>query len=261
MSLASLFTGLRARRELGFIPYFTAGYPSVEASLDFIEAAERAGANAIEIGLPFSDPVADGPVIQASSQAALDAGFRPIRFLEALAGRPAKAPRIVMSYLNPLLALGDEGFMRLQRASVEGLVVPDLPLEEAPLLRESAARVGIDLALLAAPTTTAERLALIAREARGFIYAVGVMGPTGARRELDPALPALLARLRAATDLPVAAGFGLSRPEHLAALTGLADAAIVGSRLVAAIRDGEDLKSLLQSFKSSTTPSLQESRC
>lgn len=252
MSLAPLFAAVRARREMAFIPYVTAGYPTVERSLDLIDEAAVAGADAIEIGLPFSDPVADGPTIQFASHEALVAGFRTRVFLEALSVRESPCPRIVMTYLNPLLALGEQALPLLARARVQALVIPDLPAEEAEAFSAAAATHGIDVVLLVSPTSSDERLRRIGAASRGFVYVVGVVGTTGARRDADPELPRILARVRATTALPLVAGFGLSEPAHLSALVGHADGAIVGSRLVDAIRNGEDVSSLIRSFKQAT---------
>lgn len=249
MTLARMFEGTKARGELAFIPYLTAGYPSIEASLDLIDTAAEAGADAVEIGLPFSDPVADGPTIQFASHEALQKGFRTRAFLKALSVRERGCPRILMTYLNPLLALGPRVFSTLAEAGVSAVVIPDLPEEEAAVLSTDAARSGIDLVLLAAPTSSEERLRRIGLASRGFVYVVGVVGTTGARREADPALPQVLDRVRPATSLPLVAGFGLSEPSHLQPITAHADGAIVGSRLVDAIRRGEDFAALIRSFK------------
>jgi tryptophan synthase alpha chain len=252
MTLAGMFEATRARQEIALIPYVTAGYPSVDASLDLIAAAAAAGADAVEIGLPFSDPVADGPTIQFASHEALRAGFRSRLFIEALAARPSAGPLIVMTYLNPLLALGSGAFESLARAGVVGLVVPDLPESEAASISAEAERFGIDLILLVAPTSSDEALGRIGKASRGFLYVVGVVGTTGARAAADPALPAVLRRARACTALPLVAGFGLSEPSHIHALRDAADGAIVGSRLVDAIRQGENFAALIQSFKQAT---------
>ena len=249
MTMAGMFASTRDRDEIALIPYVTAGYPTVAASLDFIEMAAGAGADAVEIGLPFSDPVADGPTIQFSSHEALQNGFRTRTFLEELARRPRSCPRILMTYLNPLLALGPEAFSTLARAGVSALVVPDLPEEEAGGVSADAARFGIDLVLLVAPTSTLARLRQIASASRGFVYVVGVVGPTGARRDAHPGLPDVVARVRGLTSLPLVVGFGLSDPSHVRALTAHADGPIVGSRLVDAIRQGEDFAALIHSFK------------
>ncbi|MEO8499377.1 MAG: tryptophan synthase subunit alpha [Vicinamibacteria bacterium] len=249
MTLAQMFAATKARQEMALIPYVTAGYPSLAASLDFIENAEEAGADAVEVGLPFSDPVADGPTIQFASHAALQSGFKTRTFLDALAARRRSGPLILMTYLNPLLALGSAAFSTLAAAGVCALVVPDLPEDEASSMSEEAARLGIDLVLLVAPTSSDQRLRRIGSISRGFVYVVGVVGTTGARREADPALPGILSRVRAATTLPLVAGFGLSEPSHIAAINAHADGAIVGSRLVEAIRHGEDFAALVRSFK------------
>lgn len=252
MSMARVFEATRARNEIALIPYLTAGYPSVTESLDFIELAAAQGADAIEVGLPFSDPVADGPTIQASSHEALQNGFRTRPFLDALSKRPRVCPLIVMTYLNPLLALGPEAFSRLSEAGAKGVVIPDLSEEEASSFQAVAASSGIDLVLLAAPTSSQARLRRIGSASRGFVYVVGVVGTTGARREADPELPRILDRVRATTSLPLVAGFGLSDPSHIRAITAHADGAIVGSRLVEAIRQRENFAALIHSFKQAT---------
>jgi tryptophan synthase alpha chain len=249
MTMAQVFEATRSRREIALIPYVTAGYPAVEASLDFVEMAAEAGADAVEIGLPFSDPVADGPTIQFASHQSLQAGFRMRPFLEALAIRKRPCPLIVMTYLNPLLALGGDVFSRLAVAGVCAVVVPDLPEEESAAFTAEGARFGIDVVLLVAPTSSPQRLRRIGAASRGFVYVVGVVGTTGARREADPELPHILDRVRAAAPLPLVAGFGLSEPSHVRAITAHADGAIVGSRLVEAIRQGEDFGALVRSFK------------
>src|SRR5262245_15704625 len=201
MTMAQAFERARGRNEMALIPYVTAGYPNTTASLAFLDAAVAAGADAIEIGLPFSDPVADGPTIQYASHEALKNGFRPRPFLEALARRARTRPIVLMTYLNPLLALGERGFDLLAASGVVALVVPDLPESESQAVSSDAARAGIDLVLLASPTSSAVSLTRIGAGARGFVYVVGVVGTTGTRSEIDPALPATLARTRAVTTL------------------------------------------------------------
>ena len=252
MTLQQVFATTRARNEIALIPYVTGGYPSRSASLDFVHAAAEAGADAVEIGLPFSDPVADGPTIQFASHQALAAGFRARPFLEALGTRKPACPVIVMTYLNPLLALGAEAFPLLANSGVSAVVIPDLPVEESDPFCTDAARCGIDVVLLAAPTSSEDRLRRIGSASRGFVYVVGVVGTTGARREADPLLPKILDRVRSATTLPLVAGFGLSEPAHVEAIVAHADGAIVGSRLVDAICRGEDFAALVRSFKNAT---------
>ena len=252
MTLARMFDATQARNEIALIPYVTAGYPSVEASLDFIAQAADAGADAIEIGLPFSDPTADGPTIQFASHQALERGFKTRAFLEALGATSPACPLILMTYVNPLLALGSNAFSTLAKAGFSAAVLPDLAEDEALAMSEEAALAGIDLVLLVAPTSSDERLRLIGSRSRGFVYAVSVVGTTGARRDADPALPEFLGSVRAQTTLPVVAGFGLSHPSHVEAINEHADGAIVGSRLVDAIRQGEDFAALIRSFKQAT---------
>jgi len=252
MTMARMFETTRARNQIALIPYVTAGFPDLGKSLDFIAAAADAGADAVEIGLPFSDPVADGPTIQFAAHEALQNGFKTRTFLEALAARPRPCPLILMTYLNPLLALGPGAFRLLAAAGLCAVVVPDLPEEEAAEVIEEGARSGIDVVLLVAPTSSDERLRRIGALSRGFVYVVGVVGTTGARREADPQLPQILNRVRSTTPLPLVAGFGLSDPSHIEAITASADGAIVGSRLVDAIRGGEDFAALIRSFKQAT---------
>lgn len=252
MTMAAMFRAAKERNEIALIPYVTAGYPTMEASLDFIEQAATAGADAVEIGLPFSDPVADGPTIQFATQQALESGFKTRVFLEALGARPRPCPLVLMTYLNPLLALGPSAFRLLAAVGISAVVIPDLPEEEAASMSREAAGAGIDVVLLVAPTSSDERLRRIGSSSRGFVYVVGVVGTTGARREADPALPRILDRVRGATALPLVAGFGLSDPSHIAAIAAYADGAIVGSRLVEAVRQGEDFAALIRSFKQAT---------
>ena len=247
-----MFDATKARNEIALIPYVTAGYPSLGASLDFIRQAADAGADAIEIGFPFSDPTADGPTIQFASHQALEGGFKTRGFLEALGAAAHSCPLILMTYVNPLLSLGPAAFSTLAKAGFCAAVIPDLAEDEALSMSEVAAAVGIDLVLLVAPTSSDERLRLIGSRSRGFVYAVSVVGTTGARRDADPALPEFLGRIRAHTPLPVVAGFGLSHPTHVQAINEHADGVIVGSRLVDAIRQGEDFVALIRSFKQAT---------
>lgn len=232
------FAALRPQGRLALIAYLTAGYPTLEATPALVEAVAGAGADLVELGIPFSDPLADGPTIQAASQAALRQGVTASRSLAAAAAarRRSDVPLLVMTYLNPVLAFGVEAFCRQAAgAGVDGLIVPDLPPEEAGELREAAGRAGLDLVFFVAPTSTPERIRAASAAATGFIYCVALTGVTGARAELDPAVLPLVRSVKAQTSLPVVVGFGLSRPEHLRALRGVADGAIVASALLDAI--------------------------
>lgn len=247
---------LRARGETALIVYLMAGFPSPLAWRDALRVAAAAGADVIEVGIPFSDPIADGPAIQRASQAALAAGTTLASVLDSLAdARPPGVGLCLMSYLNPLVAFGARLVPRAREVGVHGLVVPDLPLEEAGPWLAATSAAGLELSLFVAPTTGAERARAIGARSTGFVYYVAVTGTTGARKRLGPDLPAALGRLRALTDKPIAVGFGISRPEHVAALRGRADAVVVGSRLVEALERGEDLEALIRSFKRATKES------
>jgi tryptophan synthase alpha chain len=200
-----------------------------------LRAIDEAGADVIELGLPFSDPIADGPVLQAAATRALAAGTT-LRGLLAMAARlRLRAPVVAMGYVNPIESFGHKAFAQaLREAGLSGAIVPDLPMEEAGPLRDALSAEGLDLVPLVAPTTPAGRAAAIAKTARGFLYYVSVTGVTGARAGLPDDLQNRLAELRALSPVPVAVGFGISRPEHAAALKGKADGIVVGTALVAA---------------------------
>lgn len=229
------FRRLRQRGERALIPYLTAGDPGLDLTRQLVEEAAARGADLIELGLPFSDPLADGPTIQRASQRALAQGVSLAKILPVVAslrGRVA-APLVLMSYLNPLHRYGLEAAVRaLAQAGFDGLIVPDLPLEEGLPFARLAASAGLDLIPLAAPTSGPERLGLIARRARGFIYLVALTGVTGERAELPPDLLRQIRELRAVTAKPICVGFGLSTPEHVREVARWADGAIVGSAIV-----------------------------
>ena len=216
------------------MPYAVGGYPDPDSCLEILRTYAASGADIVELGIPFSDPLADGPVIQAASQVALRQGVRPGQVLD-LAGRAAAAgARIVLlSYLNTILAMGaDDFFKRCREQGVLGVVIPDLPVEEAGELQTFAEAWGVDVILLAAPTSTDARLARIAGAASGFIYCVSTTGVTGTRASLRAGLPEFVARIRRHTDLPLAVGFGVSNVEQAATVATYADGVIIGSALV-----------------------------
>lgn len=220
-----------------FMPYFPLGYPNLDTSIDVIEALAKNGADLIEVGLSFSDPLADGPVIQQATQVALEKGITVKKSLEAvteLRKRGVTIPLILMGYFNPMLAYGLEKFIRDAReAGADGFIIPDLPLEEA----EEFQSINGDMPLIQmlAPTSPDERMESIARNAKGFIYLVSVTGVTGARREISNDLGDLIARVRAHTSAPVCVGFGISTPEQAKQVGQLADGVIVGSACVKTI--------------------------
>jgi len=241
--IAAAFASARADgRAAALMPYQMAGYPDLESSVRIGLRCAEAGADVIELGVPFSDPLADGPVIHAAGTAALRAGVRVHDALEVARALAARIPVVVMCYANPIVARGFERFAdMLVDRGVSGLIVPDLPFEEAPAAVAACDERGLALVPLLAPTTPADRLAMISRRARGFIYVVGVTGTTGERGTLDARLPEVLARARASTKVPVAVGFGIGTPELAgAAAAAGADGVIVGSRLVRAAGESED---------------------
>lgn len=216
------------------MPYAVGGYPDPDSCLEILRTYMASGADIVELGIPFSDPLADGPVIQAASQVALRQGVRPAQILE-LAGRAASegARIVLLTYLNTILAMGaDEFFRRCRDRGVLGAVIPDLPVEESGELKNIAEARGVDVILLAAPTSTDARLARIAEAASGFIYCVSTTGVTGARASLHARLPEFVARIRRHTDLPLAVGFGVSSAEQAATVATYADGVIIGSALV-----------------------------
>jgi tryptophan synthase alpha chain len=233
---ASLFARSRAEGRLALLPYVMAGYPTVEATVELLLALEAAGGDGFELGVPFSDPIADGPTVQAASQVALRNGMTPRRATELLAEarrRGLRAPVALMGYLNPVFRYGIERYCQdAAAAGADGLIVPDAPPEEAGELERACRARGLDLVQFVAPTSSPERIKLAARAARGFVYVVSLTGVTGARAELAAGVDGLLERVRAATKTPVVVGFGISRPEHLAHLRGRADGAIVASALI-----------------------------
>ena len=246
-SIPGRFEQLRAEGRGAFIPYLTAGYPSMDQTVACAVAMAKAGADIIELGVPFSDPVADGPVIQRASEAALRAGATLERSLDAAAEvrRRADVGLVLFSYFNPLLQFGlDRLAGRLQEACVDGLLVTDVVPDEGEALIAAMRPRGVDTIFLAAPTSTSDRLERIADAATGFVYAVSRTGVTGARDSMDAAARELVGRIRAHTPLPVAVGFGISTHEQVRDVWQYADAAVVGSRIVAEIETIGDVPDL-----------------
>lgn len=233
--IAERFQQLRARDERALIPFLTAGHPDLATTEAVVLAIARAGADAVEIGVPFSDPIAEGPTIQRSSQCALRGGTTLRRILDLVKRLRSQVdcPLLLMGYANPFLALGERHFVEAARAAgVDGLIVADLPPEEGESLFALAERHGIDPVLLAAPTTTDQRLAKLAARTRGFLYYVSLTGVTGARSQLAPELAERLRGIRRTLAVPLCVGFGVSTPEHARAIGRVADGVIVGSALV-----------------------------
>jgi len=238
--LARAFASAAGRAAL--MPYLMGGFPSLDASRAIGEACAANGADVLELGVPYSDPLADGPVIHAAGTEALARGVSVAQVLDVAAALAAQVPVVLMCYTNLVLAAGPERFAaRLAEAGASGLIVPDLPFEEAPEILAACDAAGVALVPLVAPTTTAERLATIGARARGFMYTVSVVGTTGERLALADRFAEVIAHARASTSVPVALGFGISTPEHArqAADAG-ADGVIVGTRLVRAAAEAED---------------------
>lgn len=230
------FRAARAAGRKLLVPYITGGYPGWE---DAVRAAVIAGADGIEIGIPFSDPVMDGPVIQQASQAALDAGATPPAVLDAASGLQVGVPLAVMTYYNLVHHDGHERFAgRLVAAGIDACILPDLPLEEAGPWCEAADAAGVETVLLAAPTTPDARLPLIAARARGFVYSVGLLGVTGERSALAASATTLAARLKAITDRPVLVGVGVSNAEQAREACRVADGVIQGASVVRRLIEG-----------------------
>jgi tryptophan synthase alpha chain len=229
------FERARAAGRLAFIPYLTAGYPDAASTVPLGKALAEGGADIIEIGIPFSDPLGDGPTIQRSSATALAGGMTVRGALDA-AGAVASVtakPVVLMGYYNPILRYGLDHFCADAGAKgVAGLIVPDLPVEESDELRACCRAHDMHLIYLLAPTSTEARIDAVAARSSGFIYCMAVTGVTGARADLAGDLAAFLQRVRAKTALPLVVGFGISRPEHLQRLRGLADGAVVASALI-----------------------------
>ena len=232
------FRALAEAGELGLVAYITAGDPSLAASEKIVLAAAEAGADVIELGVPFSDPVADGPTIQRASERALRGGATLAGVIDLVRGvrTASDVPLILFSYFNPILQMGVEKFAdAASAAGADGVLATDLTPEEAGEYRKALQVRGLDTIFLAAPTSTDQRLEMIAGCSSGFLYLISRTGVTGERDSMPEDLPALARRVRRATKLPLAVGFGISLPEHVSVLGGIADAAVVGSALMAEI--------------------------
>jgi len=237
-----LENAVRAHGDLKLIAYIMAGHPNRKRSIEVGKKLAASGIAALEIGIPFSDPLADGPVIQRAGQSALEHGMTvggALEVAEAISG--VGPPVVLMSYLNPILAHDPRKFAaEAAQAGVAGVIVPDLPLEESEPVAGWLRSASLDTIFMVAPTTSDERLDLITSHSSGFVYCVTLTGITGARKDLAEGMTELFARVRKHTQLPVAAGFGISRPEHMKALRGQIDAAVVGSAIVSEIDQGND---------------------
>lgn len=238
--LTQTFANLRAQSRGGLVTYVTAGDPNLSASRDVVLALADAGADVIEIGVPFSDPIADGPVIQRASERALAAGASLTGALDLVADvrRTIETPIVLFTYVNPVVRMGTEAFVsRAAHAGVDGVLLLDLPIEEADDMHTALDEAGLDTIFLISPTTSPERLRRAATMGRGFLYAISRLGVTGVRDSVAGTARPVVEQIRAVTDMPVALGFGISRPEHVRETCQYADAAVVGSALVQVVAD------------------------
>lgn len=233
--ISELFSRLKQENRKGFIAYLTAGDPSPDRTPALVEALERGGADLIELGVPFSDPIADGPVIQRAGYRAIEAGttLRGVLDMAAKIRERSQIPLLLFTYLNPVLRYGLKTLARdAAAAGIDGCLLTDASVEEAGPYVEVMRAGGLDTVFLAAPTSTERRLRLVAEYSRGFVYLVSRTGVTGERDTLSGSLAPLIASVRAVTDLPLAVGFGISKPEHVAEVGKLAEAVVVGSAIV-----------------------------
>jgi tryptophan synthase alpha chain len=233
--LTATFDALRKAQRPGLVTYTTAGDPDLARSAEILRALDRAGADVLEVGVPFSDPLADGPVIQRATERALAAGGNLRATLDIIRNvrSAVKAPIVVFSYANPLLRMGMAEFAgKASAAGVDGVLALDLPIEEAGAFKSTMDGAGLDTIFLLSPTTTDERIKKAVALGRGFLYGISRLGVTGARDQVASGAETMVRRIRAFTPMPIALGFGISRPEHVAEVGGFADAAVVGSALV-----------------------------
>jgi tryptophan synthase alpha chain len=233
---------LRADKDLKLVAYMMGGHPNRKRSIEVGKKLATSGIAALEIGIPHSDPLADGPVIQKAGQIALEHGMTVEGCLEVAAAISAEGtPVVLMTYINPVLAYDPRKFAaEAAQAGVAGIIVPDLPVEESEPVAGWLRSASLATVFMVSPTTSPQRVQTICEHSRGFVYCVTVTGITGARKELPEGMTELILQVRSHTELPVAAGFGISRPEHMKALRGNADAAVVGSAIVAEIDKGND---------------------
>lgn len=246
--LANTFARLRAEGRPGLVTYTTAGDPDLARSGDILRALARAGADVLEVGVPFSDPLADGPVIQRATERALAAGGSMRASLDLIeqVRKDIDTPIVVFSYANPIVRMGLDAFAeRAAKAGVDGVLALDLPVEEADEFRAALDKVGIDTIFLLSPTTTDERIRKAGELGRGFLYGISRLGVTGARDTVATGAEDMVKRIRSLTDLPLALGFGIARPEHVAEVGAYADAAVVGSALVALIAEASGTPDLV----------------
>ena len=247
--ISQTFERLQKTHERALIPYVTAGDPDLEMTKRLVREMIRRGGDIIEIGVPFSDPLADGPIIQRASQRALQGGTTLRKILRTVSElrHDVDVPLVLMTYYNPVFRYGEEAFVAdALDAGVDGIIVPDLPPEEAQTLMDLTADTPLDMIFLAAPTSTSARLALISEASRGFIYYVSRLGTTGVRDQLADDLRMMLEKVRASTSKPITVGFGVSTPEHVRLVAELADGVVVASAILKLLEDLGDREDSLE---------------
>jgi tryptophan synthase alpha chain len=253
ISISEKFKELKTKNEAALILYVTGGYPNLAESLKIIKTLSKSGADIIEIGIPFSDPIADGPTIQDSSHTSLMKGTTLKRIIGNMKKLELDTPIVFMSYLNPLLAYGKEEVLRdMNKNGVSGLIIPDLPIEEASEWITLSKDYQIELIFLITPTSPAKRRKKIVEESRGFVYCVSVTGTTGVRSKMPSYINKFLKDIRKSTEIPIAIGFGISTPKQIESLRDKVDGVIIGSRIIEAIKNKENLKELVVEFKAAT---------
>jgi tryptophan synthase alpha chain len=239
-ALTRRFDALKKHKRRALVCYVTAGHPDVATSLGVLSALEEGGADIIELGVPFSDPIADGPIIQASSQRALEQGMNYDGVLDLISRARLRIPVVLFSYLNPVLAAGPDALAKAAEAGASGILITDIPVGADPAREEWLGNSPLAFIRLVAPTTPRERMAEIARHGSGFVYLISRLGVTGVQETTDTSLPETIARLRSATSLPICVGFGISTPAQAREVGELADGVVVGSALVRAAEKGAD---------------------
>lgn len=260
-SIEQAFEVARLQGRAALMPYFTIGYPDLPTSLAIVQAVAEAGADLIELGIPFSDPLADGPTIQHSTQVALQNGVTLetcLHFVTELRQSGVTIPLLLMGYYNPIFSFGEERFAQMASESgAQGAIIPDLPPEEATELRAACERVGLAMVHLVAPTTPPQRIRFIAERSQGFLYVVSVTGVTGARQSLPAHLLDFIQEVRLWTSLPLALGFGVSTPEQAATYGKWVDGVIVGSALIDVVRRSENSLTAAAEFVDSLRRALE----
>jgi tryptophan synthase alpha chain len=236
-AIARRFDALKEQSRRALVCYVTAGHPDLHRSLAILHALEAGGADIVELGVPFSDPIADGPIIQASSQRALDGGMTYDRVLGLVESARLKVPIVLFSYLNPVLAAGDDALTRAADAGANGILITDIPVGADSAREEWLGNSPLAFIRLVAPTTPRERMAEIARHGSGFVYLISRLGVTGLQETTSTTLPETILRLRSATSLPICVGFGISTPAQARAVGALADGVVVGSAIVRAAEE------------------------